>query len=141
MTDFFLNAMGNHWRALRREKNPTSVWKRLHLKGYVRHTGGGLQQALDMNPQMAEGFRYLVRNPDILGFRYHIDGSGNHGRDRLALECCRVWREKIEIRYDWLQSPLLIHLLPECVFFGCSLYFCSFLSLLSFDTNFPGSAH
>lgn len=39
---FPLNATGNYWGALRREKKPTSVWERLRLKGCARHTGGGV---------------------------------------------------------------------------------------------------
>ena len=66
--------MGNHRRALRREKNPTS---RLCLKGCVRHTGGGVQLALDMNPQMAKDLRYVYEN--------HCQGSGNHGCGQVCL--------------------------------------------------------
>lgn len=67
--------MGNHWQALSREKNPISVWDMLSLKGYVKHTGGRVQQALDMNPQRAEDLGCICEN------HRHIACSGNMGVD------------------------------------------------------------
>ena len=64
--------MGNHWQANGREKDPTSAWDMLSLEGCVRQPGGGVQPALDMNPQ---GLRLGC----ICENDHHIDGSGDHG--------------------------------------------------------------
>lgn len=76
---FLLNAMGNHQQALSREKDPISVWDMLSLKGYVKHTGGRVQQVWDMNPQRAEDLGYICEN------HCHIACSGSHGCRQVCL--------------------------------------------------------
>lgn len=66
----FLSAPGNHWRALSREKDPTSVWDMLSLEGCMRHTGGRVLQALDMNPQRLRSQDIFVRIGTIYRWRW-----------------------------------------------------------------------
>lgn len=66
-------------------KDPPLLWDMLSLKGCMRHPGGGVQWAVDMNLQRAEGWDVFVRVIIIIYMVVEIMHV-----DEFALEFCRM---------------------------------------------------